>query len=57
MYTHTRVYCIMFPFLQHHQEEVMIFFLQENDLHFRGIPGKPLAPHRALALGCQKPGA
>ena len=57
MYTHTRVYWYHVPLLQHHQEQVMIFFLQENYLDFRGIPGKLLAPHGALALGCQKPGA
>lgn len=48
------------PLLQCHQEQVMIFFHQENYLDCTGIPGipvNPLAPHGTLALGCQKPGA
>lgn len=30
LYTHTRVYCIMFPFFNITKNRVMIFFLQEN---------------------------
>lgn len=42
------------PLLQHHQEEVMIFFLQENDLGFTGIPVNPWPRPRGLGFGMPK---